>query len=778
MASPPQPRSTPGSAQRAAPAAGAPAAAALNAAIDPIKVLRRHLRLFIATGVVGAVLGVATHFALLRLTPRYTARAQFEYIAQIRSASDIGDTGSNDEIERFMNTQAHVLTQDTVLSQALSDPRVHTETHWAQQFKSGGQINVDKALIEMQDIVRARPIPDTAVVELAVVTADAQDSTNIANAIQSVYVRLQTQKTQNFALEAVEALTRQLNTLNNERRSLEESMQRLMRENSIESWDEDLDTLTIRLKALNPKYIELSENIAILKEQLRQYEEQINAPGGATYPQVVHDEVDKDPITVSLRQNISSLEASLKSSRKRYGDNHRIVRRLRHQIEATQEQLADTQQDLLAEKFAQQIEQTRASLSSFQEAADKMLANIEEIRTKKQEVSRLREQYFTMKADAEDRATQAQELEMKIADERARNERTASTRILKWTPAAKPRTPTFPRLQIVGPGVMILSLGVVGGLVFLRELLEQRVRGPADLKAVPRARVLGVIPDISEDPAQPARFELAALDEPGGAVAESIRQLRAALSKAVEQGGHKTVLFVGGMPGSGATCVVTNLAASLALAERKALVIDANFRRPGVHLVFDMEPAPGLGEVLAGQATLHDAIRPTEAPGLDVLPAGSAANRISERLTTNAISRILSQAREVYDFVLIDTAPAMISSDAMALANRCDAVVLVVRAMGEKRGLISRVLAQLEEMRAKTLGVTINRVMSSAGGYLKRNYRTMHEYQNGSMSAIGFRAAHPPAPSVNGEAQRPPAADRAARISDAASQRADGEESV
>ncbi len=749
---PPRPL-TPGPARPGAPAAPGPASSGLNVAIDPIKVVRRRLWLFVLAAVAGVGLGVATHLILARLAPRYTAVATFEYTSTIRSADDVSDTGNTDEIERFMNTQAFVMTQDNVLQEALQDPRIRQDTDWVKPFIVNGNLNLNKALLELKEIVTARPRPDSAIVELRVTTKNPRDAANIANAIQSAYYRQQRQKAQTFATDAVEAMSKQLDTTQTERRQLEARMARLMADNNIESWDERLDSITVRLQGLTDKRVNLQENIAIMQEQLKQYEEQLNAPGGATYPQAVHDEVDADPVIVKLRQDIADLETSLKSALRRYGDNHRIVKRIRHDIQARNDQLNAERSRLLDERFLQQVEETRANLRSLQQAEQDMTATIDKAQQRKQEISQLREEYFTMKADAERLAAQEEELKSKIADERARNERDASTRIISVATAPTPRERSFPKIQIVVPLVTLLTVGVVAGVVFLREILEQRIREPADLKLLPKAKLLGVVPDVAEDPEAPKRFALAALDAPAGAVAESIRQLRAAIVKRCEQQNARTILFIPGMPGSGATSVLTNLAVSLALAERRTLIIDANFRKPAVHTIFEISPSPGLGEAMLNELPLEDVVRSTSVANLDVLPAGAASLRVSERLTTSAVDRVLNQARELYDVVLLDVAPAMISSDAFALASRCDAAALVVRAMGEKRGLIARVLHQLEDMRATCVGVVVNRVAAAAGGYLRQNIQALHTYHEEGQAALASEVDDASSlASVNGEA--------------------------
>jgi Mrp family chromosome partitioning ATPase len=114
------------------------------------------------------------------------------------------------------------------------------------------------------------------------------------------------------------------------------------------------------------------------------------------------------------------------------------------------------------------------------------------------------------------------------------------------------------------------------------------------------------------------------------------------------------------------------------------------------------------------------------------MAAGSPDKRQYERLTSTAMSQVLKDAGAQYDIVLIDVAPAMVSGDATGLCNKADASMLVVRALGEKRGMVARLRTELSECRAEFLGVVVNAVRASAGGYLKGNILATHEYHGGS----------------------------------------------
>jgi len=294
-----------------------------------------------------------------------------------------------------------------------------------------------------------------------------------------------------------------------------------------------------------------------------------------------------------------------------------------------------------------------------------------------------------------------------------------------------PKVVSFPKIKIILPLSVILCTGLVGGLIFLRELLDQRVRGPSDAAMVPRIKVLGVVPQASEDPSRPAAVETVFRDNPSGVLTESFRHIRAPLVQRMDQAGHKTCLILGGMPGSGATTVASNLALGCAAGSERVLLVDANFRRPAVHKVFKLPEGPGLGDYLAGQATLEQVVRPGVSANLDIVTAGTPAGRtLPERLSSDSMARLLREASTKYDRIFLDSAPAIVAGDGLMLANRCDAVAVVVRAYAEKRGLLARIRGQLGDTRADFMGVVVNDVRSSAGGYFKRNIKATHQYQN------------------------------------------------
>lgn len=707
----------------------------MGVALDPVKLFKQYFWWLAAAGFLGIALGVVGHFALLRFYPFYTSEVNFEMTSQIIDATDQVTTVTNNEaeIERFIGGQVFLMTSDQLLLRAANDPTLRNETNWAKKYisKSTGLPNYEDMLDALKDIITARSIPDSNIVVLRCTTQNPQDATTIVKAVKNAYLRQLDQDKTAEAQDILESLTSQLTGVQEERRLLEERMDRLLEDNQVTSLDERVALASQELNFQLPMLGEIKRGLKVARDQLAAYEEQLSAPGGATFPEIVRTQVTTHPIIQRFEVQLADLEAAMRGSLERLGRNHIAVKALQQNIQSVREQMALEESRLLDEIFIQLIEFTRSQIRSYEAAEIETQTTVTAAERRLADLKRVGEEYNQLQMELVRRSEEQGDLQGAISNQRAIVERAASKRVKVMYDAQVPDKPTFPQIVIMVPAITLLVGGLAAGLIVLREVLEQRVRTPQDISLIPRARVVGVIPDAGEDPSQPTSAERAVRENPAGVIAESVRQVRTNLIKTFTQRGHKALLVVGGMPGSGASSLISNLASSLAAIDMRVLVIDGNFRRPAMHKIFGVAEGPGLGEVLLGTTQLADAIQHTDEPGLEVLTAGAPGNRIFERLTTSSMSRVLDEARARYDLVLVDSPPAIVAGDAMALANRCDASLLVVRAYGEKRGLVQRVRDQLDETRADQIGVVINAVRSAAGGYFKRNIRATHEYQNG-----------------------------------------------
>ena len=203
---------------------------------------------------------------------------------------------------------------------------------------------------------------------------------------------------------------------------------------------------------------------------------------------------------------------------------------------------------------------------------------------------------------------------------------------------------------------------------------------------------------------------------------------------AMDRQGYKSLLLVGPQAHSGVSAVTNNLAISLTYDGKRVLILDANSRRPAQHRHFGVAAEPGLIEVLAGTVKFEDAVVQIDSPRIDVLPVGHVSHAMPEMFEGSAFIDLLSQVKDSYDIILIDVSPALLTSDSSLMVKHVDAAAFVVRAMEDMRGMVGRMLRQLSGQRAEVLGVILNGVRSSAGGYFRKNYKAFYSYRQGSGS--------------------------------------------
>ncbi len=307
------------------------------------------------------------------------------------------------------------------------------------------------------------------------------------------------------------------------------------------------------------------------------------------------------------------------------------------------------------------------------------------------------------------------------------------------TPAQVPTKPSGLSSKV------LLSLGAFIGLVlglataFVRDRLDDRVRDRDDLEMCLDAAVIGAVPWVRRSAGPGSVFRAA----PTSAAAEAYRYLRAHLDALIPRSadGGTLVLVTGAQPREGRTCIASNLAAALAQAGHRVLLVDANLRHPSLSGVFQTDDQPGLTELLARRATLADVMVPTGLPRLHLIAAG-AQDQPEELFDAARLTPAFERLRAAADVVIVDSGPVLSVSDPITLALVSDLVLMVASVRRSRRAAI-RIAAQ--ELR--TAGpVTIAGVLAGVPRSLVRSQS---------------RATQPMSPRVLPRVRALPAGDRA-----------------
>ena len=228
----------------------------------------------------------------------------------------------------------------------------------------------------------------------------------------------------------------------------------------------------------------------------------------------------------------------------------------------------------------------------------------------------------------------------------------------------------------------------------------------ATLGAVGSARAV----EFSSRDISTARVEphLVAITDPRSPECEQFRSLRTRILQAGERDGKRSFVITSANMGEGKTLTAVNLAWLLAQTDGStALIIDADLRHPCAAEYLGIAESRGLSEVLTGETKLTEAIIKLNPVGLHLLPGGARREDVAELLSGPRFSRLLEEARQLFDYIIIDAPPMGVFTDASVLISRADAAVIVLRAGSTRYAVLDRLLEQVP--RERILGVVLNR---------------------------------------------------------------------
>lgn len=235
---------------------------------------------------------------------------------------------------------------------------------------------------------------------------------------------------------------------------------------------------------------------------------------------------------------------------------------------------------------------------------------------------------------------------------------------------------------------------------------------------------LGAIPKVDGDKST----QLVSSDDERPFFAEAYRKLRSSiLYKRWPNGAPKTMLITSAIPFDGKSTVASNLAAVLAMSGAEVLLVDADLRRGALHKRLGKDIAPGLSDVLLGSCPLFEAIAETDHANLDLLPRGKVTNEAIETLLKARTREIFTQLENVYDYIVVDSAPVLVADDTLSLAPVADTTLFVIRLNRTPGRLAERALSNLEQRQVSIGGVILNFDHAFVGEYYTYDYSKYYE---------------------------------------------------
>ncbi|MCX5480096.1 polysaccharide biosynthesis tyrosine autokinase [Kaistia geumhonensis] len=278
--------------------------------------------------------------------------------------------------------------------------------------------------------------------------------------------------------------------------------------------------------------------------------------------------------------------------------------------------------------------------------------------------------------------------------------------------ASLPGAPYTPKLALnmalatfVG---LLLGLGAAFGL----EFFDNTIKTPDQMESILGIPVLGLIPVLPPD--QPVQ---AVLEDPHSAVSEAYRSARTALQFSTDRGVPRNFMVTSARPSEGKTTTVTTLARMFGQIGMKILVIDADLRNPSLHKIVGVDNTAGLSNYLTGGADAESLLRDTSVANVSVLTSGPIPPNPAELLSGPRMLTLLTELRDQFDLVIVDSAPVMGLADALLLSSVADGTLIVCAAGETPIETIKAATKRLSMTNSQLLGGILTKFNSQKAGY-------------------------------------------------------------
>ena len=198
--------------------------------------------------------------------------------------------------------------------------------------------------------------------------------------------------------------------------------------------------------------------------------------------------------------------------------------------------------------------------------------------------------------------------------------------------------------------------------------------------------------------------------------AESYRTLRTNIQYSSFDKEYRVIVVTSSEPGEGKSTTSGNLALSLAQDNKKVILIDCDLRKPSIHKKFKISNLVGLSDVLVGKAEIAKVVHKYN-NNLVILTSGKIPPNPSEMLSSKAMTNLLENLKETFDYIILDTPPVQAVTDSQILSTKADGTLLVVRAEKTKKESVHNAVNLLRKVNANIIGAVLNGIDSSRGKY-------------------------------------------------------------
>lgn len=651
---------------------------------DYLRILYRR-RWIAAAVLLSVLLGAAVY--IKRAVPLYEARVSV--IIDIDEPNVVNITQVYNDAPTQMNyfpTQHELLKSRALVTRTAGVLELEKRPGSGVSSRTGA-INAIRGAIEVA------PVRGSRLVNIAVRWPNPQVAAEIANAHAHQYVDQSLEKRFDASKEASEWLDKQLADERARVTASERALQAFREQHDAISLEKGQDIVVQKLADLNTAVTRAKTARIEAEAKFRELSAARNDPAALdAFPAILGN-----AFIQSLKANLANLEREYAQLSETLGDRHPTMLEKRSAIETTERRISA--------EVDRVVESMRTAYQSAQAEEVAMSKALEDQKQEAMALNRRGIEYTALQREAES-VRQVYQTLLQRAKETGIAQQLRSTNITVVDPAEVPKVPVYPRTTMTLIMALLVGSCFAVGVVFLFELADDRIVAPEDVRRRLGQRLLALIPRTRVARAG-ERVSLLNRNVPTSTL-EAFRGLRTSVISAVGVRSTRSIVVTSASPGEGKTHVASNLAISLSQAHHRVLLIDADTRRSTLHAVFGHAGEAGLSDLLKGEATLQQVLRPSSQPGLTVIGCGAHTTAAPELLGSTAFEQLMAILEEHFTWVVIDTPPALALADATLLASHASAIVLVV-GCGKTRARAARMaLEELRKVGANVIGAVLN----------------------------------------------------------------------
>jgi capsular exopolysaccharide synthesis family protein len=618
--------------------------------------------------------------------PIYEAVATVEVQPQARRmgpGQDVSGIGAGSygwfAEEKYQNTQVEIIRSRAVAEKAFETLGLRSDVRFA---KAKDPIGV------LRGMFRVVPRRETGLIEISMRSSNPDDAARCVNAVADIFVQRNLQRAKDNAAQALDQITVLMKPLEQRLTDVEAKRFQVLKETKSYSPETQQEIERQRLTKLNEGLNATRMEVSRLKSLLDKIQQIVDGQGDPmSIPELSKDEsvqrlgTDK----VSLERDFEAVKVTYRPGAPAYQEAESKLEKVKQRIRGQ----VSIHLNVIRNEYELAVSNERSIRDDIQAAEQQALLT-----------GRAASSYDVVRTDSA--TTKAMyDVIAKTWNEVSVNSQLVANNIAVLDHAIPPIYPVAPnkKLNLVLGMLMGTFLGIA--TAFFLDYLDNTFHLPEDVERALQLNTLAIVPKFDEASAGSSVLK------------EAYQTLRTALIFLSKNRERKVVLLTSTAPQEGKSSTTAQLGRALAGAGDKVLLVDCDLRRPTQHVHLGLQRDNGLTDFLAAPQPFMNwraYLKTAGSENLQVLTCGPIPPNPPELLGGERFKRFLAEARESFDWVLIDSPPAASLADASLLAGVSDLVLLVVRHNHTDRDLVRRTLQQLRRVGANVAGVILNNV--------------------------------------------------------------------